>query len=318
MARARQAPEERLAKLSELHSLADRTAQVALVKESLADRSARVVAKAATLCGELTLRELTPDLKEAYARLAIDGVKRDPQCIAKQSLVRALVELDCSDVGFFLEGIRYKQLEPVWGGSADSAVEVRCACAMGLVTSGYWRALPEVAALLVDKEVRVREGAARAVSCGNSQAAEVLLRLKVLVGDEEPAVIGECFAGLMAIAAEECLSFVAQYLLDDNDAIRDLAALALGESRHAEAVAHLKSAWDTAELDQDFRIVLIRAAAVHRSDAAFEWLLSIIETGSRKFADAAVDALAVYERNTKLAAQIQQALANRKRAAADR
>jgi hypothetical protein len=318
MARARQSPEELLAKLSELSSLPDRTAQVALVKSALADRSARVVAKAATLCSEQALRELTPELKEAYSRFLVDAVKRDPQCLAKQSITRALVELDCSDVEFFQRGIRYHQLEPVWGGSVDTAVEVRSSCAMGLVASGYWRALPEVTALLADKEVRVREGAARAISCGNPQAAEVLLRFKVLTGDKESAVIGECFTGLMAIAADESVSFVAEHLRNDNDEIRDFAALALGESRHPEAVAHLKSAWDTAELDQDFRIVLIRAAAVHRSDAAFEWLLSLIENDRKKFADAAVDALAVYERNTKLAAQIQQALANRKKAPPDR
>jgi HEAT repeat protein len=317
MARARQSPEELLAKLSELSSLPDRTAQVALVKSALADRSARVVAKAATLCSEQALRELTPEIKEAYSRLLVDAVKRDPQCLAKQSITRALVELDCSDVEFFQHGIRYHQLEPVWGGSVDTAVEVRSSCAMGLVASGYWRALPEVTALLADKEVRVREGAARAISCGNPQAAEVLLRFKVLTGDKESAVIGECFTGLMAIAADECVSFVAEHLRNDNDEIRDFAALALGESRHPEAVAHLKSAWDTAELDQDFRIVLIRAAAVHRSDAAFEWLLSLIENDRKKFADAAVDALAVYERNTKLAAQIHQALANRQKAPPD-
>jgi HEAT repeat protein len=231
--------------------------------------------------------------------------------MAKQAIVRALVDLDCGDVEFFLEGIRYRQLEPVWGGSTDTAVDIRSSCAMGLVTTSYWRALPEIAALLVDTEVRVREGAVRAISCGNPQTAEVLLRFKALIGDKDPAVIGECFAGLVTIASDECVPFVAGFLLNDNDEIRDLAALALGESRHAEALVHMKTAWETAELQQDFRIVLIRAAAVHRSDAAFEWLLSIIESAAKKLADAAVDALAVYERNTKLAAQVQEALAKR-------
>jgi HEAT repeat protein len=311
MARATQTPDAKLAKLSEFNSLPDRPGQLDLVRSALADRSSRVVAKAATLCGEHSLRETTSELKAAYGRFLVDPVKRDPQCMAKQAIVRALVDLDCGDVEFFLEGIRYRQLEPVWGGSTDTAVDIRSSCAMGLVTTSYWRALPEIAALLVDTEVRVREGAIRAISCGNPQTAEVLLRFKALIGDKDPAVIGECFAGLVTIAPDECVPFVAGFLLNDNDEIRDLAALALGESRHAEALVHMKAAWETAELQLDFRIVLIRAAAVHRSDAAFEWLLSIIESASRKLADAAVDALAVYERNTKLAAQVQEALAKR-------
>jgi len=313
MARGEPSADAQLAKLSEFHAQPDRAAQVALAKAALSDRHHRVVGKAAALCGEHGLRELTNELKEAYNRFLIDPVKRDPQCLAKQPIARALVQLECGDVDFFRQGMRYRQLEPVWGGSTDTAFDIRSSCAMGLVASSYWHALPEVAALLVDKEASVREGAVRAMSCGNPQAAETLLRFKALVGDEEPAVIGECFAGLMTIAADESVSFVAGFLEHQDDAVRDLAALALGESRHPEAIALMKAAWDAAELQLDFRVVLIRAAAVHRSEAAFEWLLSIIETGSKKLADAAVDALAVYERNTKLAAQVQEALARRTR-----
>jgi HEAT repeat protein len=254
-----------------------------------------------------------PELKAAYARFLKDSVKRDPHCLAKQMIARALVTLECGDVEFFQAGIRYRQLEPVWGGTQDTAVEVRCSCAMGLVATGYWRALPEVVELLLDKEWRAREGAVRAISCGNPQVAETLLRFKVRSGDEQPEVIGECFTGLMAIAPDESVAFVAEYLLDTDDAIRDLAALALGESRHPEAIAHLKAAWEGSMAQPDFRVVLIRAAAVHRSEAAFEWLLTIIEQAQQKLADAAVDALAVYERNTKLAARVQDALAKRAR-----
>jgi HEAT repeats len=319
MARSsRQTSEDLLAELSDYAALTERPAQQALIKRALADKSCRVVAKAASLCAEHALREYVEELKAAYQRfLASDPAKRDPHCTAKQAIVRALVDLDCSDIEFFRAGLRYRQLEPVWGGSVDTATDVRSACAMGMVASGYWRALPEVVELLADKEVRVREGAARAISCGNPQAAEVLLRFKVLTGDSEPQVIGECFTGLMAIAADESLAFVAGYLLDPDDAIRDLAALALGESRHPEAIKHLMAAWDEVVHQPEFRVVLIRAAAVHRSDAAFDWLLKIIEQAPSKFADAAVEALAVYERNTKLAARIEEALTARRKLHAD-
>jgi hypothetical protein len=306
-------PEDKLHELSGYAALSDRAEQQALIKRALEDKNCRVVGKAAALCMEHMLREFVPELKAAYTRFLKDPVKRDPHCTAKQPIVRALVALECGDVEFLQAGMRYRQLEPVWGGHQDTAVDVRCSCAMGLVSTGYWRALPEVVELLIDKEGRAREGAVRAISCGNPQAAETLLRYKVRAGDAEPEVIGECFTGLMAIAPDESVAFVAEYLLNDDDAIRDLAALALGESRHAAAIAHLKTAWEGSMAQPEFRVVLIRAAAVHRSEAAFEWLLTIIEQAHQKLADAAVDALAVYERNTKLAARVQEALAKRPR-----
>jgi hypothetical protein len=311
MARARQTPDELLNELSGYRQLADARAQQELLTRALQDRNCRVVAKAAALCADHSLRERVPDLKAAWERFLKDPVKRDPQCTAKQAIARALVELECSDVDFFLTGLRYVQLEPVWGGKADTAIDVRSTCAMGLVATGYWRALPEVTGLLADKELRAREGAARAIACSGSQGAEALLRFKVLTGDSEPEVIGACLTGLMSVAPDDSLAFVAGYLLHPDDAIRDLAALALGESRHPGAVDHLKRAWEAALVQLDFRVVLIRAAAVHRSEAAFEWLLSIIESSQRKLADAAVEALSVYERNSRLAERVQEALARR-------
>ncbi len=304
--------EKKLEILSSVEGAAERVAQSTVIKPFLSDKHFRVVAKAATLVGERSLPELTPDLLTAYARFLEDPVKRDPNCIAKSAIARALVNVGCEDVGFFLEGSRYRQLEPVWGGSADSAIDVRCSCAMGLVGTGYSRAVQELTVLLHDKEARARAGAARAISCGNPREAEAVLRLKALVGDEEAEVIGECFTGILSIAPLECLPFVATYLSGENEGVRDFAALALGESRNPKAVEYLRGAWDAVGPFGDFPVVLIRAAALNRTDAAFDWLISIIETGTKANADAAVEALAVYERNTKLNERVRQALARRK------
>jgi HEAT repeat protein len=304
--------EARLEALNALDPASDRAAQEAAIRQALEDKYFRVVAKAATLAGERSMHEHVPGLIRAYARFLQDPVKRDPNCYAKQAIVRALVTLDCQDVQFFLEGIRYKQLEPVWGGTADTAIDVRCSCAMGLVATGYSRAIQELTVLLHDSEARVRAGAARAISCGSPREAEVLLRFKALSGDAEPEVIGECFTGLLSIAPEECVGFVASRLTAENDSIRDFAALALGESRHPEALSHLRAAWDEVYVAAELNAVLIRAAALHRTEAAFDWLISIIEEGARKHADIAVDALSVYERNTKLTERVKAALAKRR------
>jgi HEAT repeat protein len=308
---ARQKSQAQLDALNALDPATDRAAQNEIIGNALRDKSSRVVAKAATLAGESHLHEREKDLLAAYARFLVDPVKRDPNCFAKGAIARALVELECQDVTFFLDGIRYLQLEPVWGGSVDTAIDLRSSCAMGLVASGYSRAIPELAALLADKEARARQGAARAIACGNPREAEALLRFKVLAGDAEPEVLGECFNGLLSIAPDECVPFVGAQLAHANEAVRDFAALALGESRHPAALAQLREAWDQAYVMADMRAVLIRAAALHRSEAAFDWLVSIIETGSRAQAEIAADALSVYERNAKLLERVRAALAKR-------
>jgi HEAT repeat protein len=311
---ARPRPEEaKLDALNALDSSADRAVQNEAIRRALQDKHARVVAKGATLAGERMLHERIADLVDAYARFLVEPVKRDPACLAKKAIAGALVALECRDVEFYLAGLRYQQLEPVWGGTADSAVDVRCHCALGLVNSGYFRAIPELAALLNDPEKHARGGAVRAISCGPPREAEPLLRFKLFIGDADPEVLAECFTALLAIAPEESLPLIAARLSDKDDSVRDFAALALGESRHPAALQYLQKAWEDVLVRDDMRAVLIRAAAVHRSEPAFDWLISIIENGSAKQADVAADAISVYERNVKLMERMKAALAGRKR-----
>lgn len=292
--------------LNALDPVAPRAEQVAALKNGLADRHFLVVSRAATLTGEKRLHELTSDLQSAFARLLQDPIKRDPRCKAKSAIARALVTLECQDIAFYQAGMAYRQLEPVWGGRADSATDVRCSCAMGLAASGHPRAVAELTGLLNDPEVEVRCGAARAISCGNPFEAEAVLRLKVHIGDAEPQVTGECFGALLAIQPEHSLPFVAAYLAAKDEVLQEYAALALGESRRPEALELLRKAWDEL-VSAQARSVLIRAAALHRSEAAFEWLLRIIETGAPKLAATAADALGIYERNGKLMEQVKAA-----------
>ena len=296
--------------LNALDPAAPRTDQLATALKALNDKHFLVVARAATLAGERLLQELCGDLVYAYARFLKEPVKRDPGCKAKQAIARALVRLECQDLDFYRAGLAYRQLEPAWGRPTDTATDVRCSCAMGLAAAGPARAVAELTGLLTDAEAVVRSGAARAISCGNPQQAEAVLRFKVQIGDAEPQVIGECFSALLIIEPEHSLPFVAGYLRHEDVALRELAALALGEARLPESLAILRGAWDEA-VDSATRGALIRAAALHRSEAAFDWLLQIIADGSPQHARAAEDALAVYERNTRLIEQIQTAKARR-------
>ena len=199
--------DEELAALDELPG--ERAAKIEALQRALGGHY-RIAAKAARAAEDALLYELIPSLKSSYARFLVKPLKQDPNCFAKKALARALVALDCNDVDFMLAGVRYRQLEPVWGGTADTAVDVRTSCAMGLVASGYPRALVELTALLNDAEAGARLGAVRAIACGNPREAELLLRAKALAGDAEAQVLGECFTGLLAVAPEQSIAFVAE------------------------------------------------------------------------------------------------------------
>lgn len=275
-----------------------------VLAQALGDRNCRIVALAAHYAGQKLVYQSVPRLLAAWPQFLDQPAKRDPSCIAKKAIVRALCELDCDDADFYLAAIRYRQMEPVWGGSVDTAIDVRCTAAMGLVGSGYSRALVEVAELLVDPEPPVRAGAARAIACGNPREAELLLRLKAVAGDEDALVLGECFTGLLAVEPDETPAFVARFLAHEDEAVVEAAALALGESRLPGALERLQTAWDDVFVPAERRRVLIRAAALHRSDGAFDWLLELAAEASTAIATDIVDVLSIYRHNEKLAARL--------------
>lgn len=304
--------EEKLQALGQLPPDAERALQNQAVCSALSDPHYRVVARAATIAGERALHERIPDLVAAWPRFIQDGAKRDPQCLAKSAITGALLALECSDVPFWLDAMHCRQLEPVWGGTTDTAVDVRRNSAMGLVNTGHRRAIVELTTLLDDPERDVRAGAARAISCGDPLAAEAVLRFKALTGDRDPEVLGECFTALLAIEPEKSLPLVASQLRHKDDAVRDFAALALGESRLPQALDHLIAAWNDAYLAPALRSVLARAAALLRTEAAFDWLVGLIEKGRAVDADIAADALSVYQRNAPLMQRLKAAREARK------
>lgn len=301
---ARQSVEDGLAELEAAIGDSDDETLAAVLGRGLGDRHARVVALAAHVAGEKLVYACVPLLLEAWPRWLDKPAKRDPGCFARKAITRALYELDCDDADFYLTAIRYRQMEPVWGGTVDTATDVRCSAAMGLVASGYPRALVEVAELLTDTEPAVRCGAARAIACGNPREAELLLRSKVLAGDEDVFVIGECFTGLLSVEPDESPAFVARFLDAEDPAIVEAAALALGESRLAVALDGLKAAWEGVLVPLEIRRVLIRAAALHRSDAAFDWLLALAAEREERIATEIVDVLSIYRHNEKLARRL--------------
>jgi hypothetical protein len=286
-------------------------AVLAAAREALGDRHYLLVAKAAELAGDRLIYGLEPDLIAAYRRFLDDPAKRDPSCAAKGTIARALVALDSQDADFFIAGIRYRQLEPVWGGSVDTAVDLRASCAMGLAATAHPRALLHLVDLLHDPEPHARSGAARAIACTQPLAAEAVLRSKALAGDPEPEVTGDCLAALLRVSGDEAIGFVARFLDDAGAEDFAPAALALGESHLDGALVLLRARWEAEPFKRDGDRVLLRAAALHRSEAALNWLIEVAGAGDRKSADVTVIELGAYRNNTRLRTRLEAVLAER-------
>jgi hypothetical protein len=257
----------------------------------LASRASVVVARAARLAAAAD-RDWTPDLVAAFRRFMADPMKTDKGCLAKVALVEALLAGDEPDEDVLRTGLRHVQLEPIWGGQADTAAPLRALCALGLVQIGAAGVLDDLAVLLADLEADARVGAARALAlCG--ALATPLLRFKALMGDEQPLVIAECLSGLMQVAPDESFDFVAALIDPERPDVAQHAAMALAESRVRGAYELLKERYE-ASLVGELRAGLVLPIALTRHDEVPDFLLSILGSGDLAQATAAIAALAIY------------------------
>lgn len=280
--------------------------------QALADSSPVVVRKAAQLAVEYFCYDTIPAQVEAFERFCGEqAAKRDPNCLAKSALAKALYELDYLDVEFYRRGLQLYQQEPVWGGSVDTAVDVRCSCAFGLAATSYGRAVVDLVALLVDQAAAARAAAVQALALLEPLASEAVLRQKVLSGDEESWVLGECFTALLKLEPDESIEFVAGQLVAGDVEIAGQAALALGESRLEEAFEPLATAWHQRRIERGMAKILLQALALHRSERATSLLLRVIHEASAAQAEDAIDALLSVRNSDPLRAQITQAVESR-------
>lgn len=270
-------------------------------KKALSDRHYLMVARAADIIRENLYYDLESALLAAYQRFLKNPVKNDPNCVAKSAIVQALVELDSKEEDFFVSGMRYRQMEPVWGGTADTATGIRISSAFGLTNTSYPRTPIELVALLYDPEEKVRKGAARAASNLSPYTAEVMLRGKVLSGDIEPSVTGEAIAMLLRVAPEASMQFVANFLNATMDPmLRETIAFALGESQRDEALTLLQDCWDEEPLKTEQTHMFLRGAIFHRSKRAFSWLMEVVAEGDKDSARFIVEELAIYRKDQNL------------------
>jgi HEAT repeat protein len=294
--------EEQLAALDALREQ-EPEARIAPLRKALAHRNNYVVAKAADLVRGFELGDLTPELLAAFDRFFEDAVKTDPQCWAKNAIGRALAAFEHQDADVFLRGMRHVQLEPVWGGSSDSAGTLRATCALALVQCRSLfesELLTHLIELLGDKDKAVRAEVARAIEQVASPSSALLLRLRAILDsnlrsrkpghppEEEPEVLGACYGGILRIEGASAIPWVARFLESGDDPAGE-AALAIAGTHSPEGFEVLKKRL-AHEADPWFCSVLLSAIALTRQDEALEFLLDQVRSES-SHAEAAIEAI---------------------------
>ncbi len=217
--------------IAALDSLRQQTPEACIepLHRALEHRNNFVVAKAADLVRVFQLPQLIPELLTAFNRFFDNPVKTDPQCWAKNALSRTLAAFEYQDAAVFLRGIRHIQLEPVWGGSSDTAGTLRATCALALVQCRRLLEpdlLVHLVELFADKDKSVRIEAARAVEQVGSPSAALLLRLRAVLGADEPEVLGACYSGILRLEGASALPWIGRFLAPSDDAAAE-AALAI-------------------------------------------------------------------------------------------
>jgi HEAT repeat protein len=198
--------------------------------------------------------------------------------------------------------------------------------AFGLIQARYPDVAIHLVDLLADPERAARMAAARALAYWGRPEAALLLRLALLHGDPEAEVMGECFNALLKLREAEAVPFVAEFLsatrrpsvrpqgvrrleveVAADPAVAEAAAMALGQSRCAEAIAPLKHAWEHT-LEPSLRQVLLVSLALLRQPAATEFLVTLIAGGGRRPACDAVAALGPFLYDPALREQVARAV----------
>ena len=211
---AKRAVDGELTTLETLRDVSPEVAEPQLAK-ALSLRNNLIVSRAAAIALHHRLTSLTPNLVAAFSRFLENAAKSDPQCWAKNAIAKTLAGFEYQEPDLFLAGMRHIQLEPVWGGSADSAGTLRSICALALVQCrelNSHRLLVYLTPLLADKELRVRVNVVRAIEQVGNDSAVLLLRLLAELPSGDPELLGACYSAVLAVEGPSAIDWAARLL----------------------------------------------------------------------------------------------------------
>jgi HEAT repeat protein len=291
---ASQAFDKKIHALEAVRAAPEAAATRAQLRHGLKERNNFLVARAAEIIAEHRHEDLIPELLAAYDRFFVDAAKSDPQCLAKVALVRALRELGHHGADAYVRGVTHVQFEPAWGGRADSAGTLRGTCARALTDCFLddLEILRYLTDALADPDKTVRIDAAIALDQLNRPEGALLLRLKLLTGDAEAEVLGQCCTSMLSLTPDDGVSFVGRFLHHADADVQIEAASALAQCREREAIATLTEFWQEALLPLDLRRAILIGLGASPLPQSAEFLLSAIVSEPPTLVETAITALA--------------------------
>ena len=311
----RSAADAQLERLKQIKSNPSVPGAVEELTSALRGESNIIAARAAEIVADAKLAALEPVLVEAFDFFL---AHEDKGCVAKTAIAKALLGIESRAEEIWLRGVRHYQQEGSWGRPNDAAIELRCVCAAGLVNMRSRKALAPLVHLLAEVEPRALPGndgyaqtriaAIRALAAQGGDAAEALLRFKLLIGDADSAVTGECLTALLALTRSP--EVVEAFLDSDDEQLCEAAMLALGESRLPQAYSILRGRWDQ-QFDVESRRMLALALALTRRPEAIDFLIEQLAQAGPKVAVAVVEALAMYRGDELIRGRIESAARQR-------
>lgn len=188
-----------------------------ILLRALTDRSNLVVAEAVKGLTEEPDPQVAEAMIERYHWFAVDGLRRDPGCVARQELVSSLAAMGARRAApVFFDAIETVQVEASGAGLEDMAVGLRGRGALAMARLGLPGALLAISLLLFDDEPKAptapqaapfatmlaRRMAAQALAELGDPGAVAPLGLKLAYpGSEVPEVLVPCMDALAALSA---------------------------------------------------------------------------------------------------------------------
>lgn len=188
-----------------------------ILLRALTDRSNLVVAEAVKGLTEEPDPQVAEAMIERYHWFAVDGLRRDPGCVARQELVSSLAAMGARRAApVFFDAIETVQVEASGAGLEDMAVGLRGRAALAMARLGLPGALLAISLLLFDDEPKAptapqaapfatmlaRRMAAQALAELGDPGAVAPLGLKLArPGSEVPEVLVPCMDALAALSA---------------------------------------------------------------------------------------------------------------------
>jgi hypothetical protein len=267
-------------------------AAFARIRAALRSNEQRMVVAAAQLAGPSGESPFAPDLVETFERLVAGGQSADPLCRAKEAVLAALTELGHDNPEIYLQGLRLRQYDPAYGvppPGEETGGGVRSISALKLPTAGLSTEdlIRTLAPMLFDSSQNV----VRSLAGCQYWESILLLELKVMMGDSDAGVLGECFIGLLNADFDRHLPVVAEHLDDFNSEVRLQAICTLSECRSPRGVETL-IAWFSPLTDFSDVVQGYLALGRSRHELAREFLQGQSLNGSSPEQALAIRALA--------------------------